>query len=181
MKFNFWIFYILMFFIISCVQNSNNNNFEFNWGNVPTDIKDSLTYMSNRHIPNSIAGATAQEPRDYSKLVWILKNAKTEDLVRLFYEHPNGQIKGIAAKGLIRRNSEKLFEHFKYAIEQNENVRYYDWCQKLGGYFYRELTHGVPINLELYFTKSQIDEINILMSEKTFECEMRKTTGYNKR
>ena len=172
MKLTFGIVINLLFFLISCNQISESQNSEFDWGSISDNMKDSLIYMANsERIPNSIEGVAAKEPRDYSKLVWILNNLKTEELEKLLYKHPSGEIKGIAIKGLIRRKSENLFEHFKYSISQNLNVRYYSTCQKLGGYFLREISHGVPSNLELYFSESEIEEINRLINQQSFKCD----------
>ena len=166
------IILILSLSIISCNQSSENQNSEFDWGKISNNLKDSLIHMANsERIPNSIEGVAATEPKDYSKLVWILNNIKVEELKKLLYEHPSGEIKGIAAKGLIRKKDDKLFEHFKYAIKEDVNVKYYMFCQKLGGYFLGELTHGVPSNLEFYFSESEIEELNKMINEQNFECE----------
>lgn len=161
---------ISVFIILSCNEKSIPDSFE--WKNMSIELRDSITYLANSgRIPNSIEGSVGVEPKDYSKVIWILKNATTENLEKLLYEHPSGEIKGIAAKGLILRKSDRLFDHFKFAIDQNLNVRYYMSCQKLGGYFLNELTKSVPSNLNLYFSEKQVEELNKMIGNRNFNCD----------
>jgi len=172
MKFPLCIFILLLFCIFSCNKTSKTQKQNFDWRTISEHLQDSLIYIANRgYIPNSIQGVDAQEPEHYSKLVWILKTATSKEFEKLLYEHPNGEIKGIAIKGLIKRKSENLFEYFKYAMKRKENVRYYLNCKKLGGYALDEINYDIPGNFERYFSESQIAELNKLINLQIFECD----------
>jgi hypothetical protein len=164
----------LVLLLSNCGNHSETKDIStFDWSAFSDNLRDSLVSMEGKHIPNSVTGTDANEPVDFSKLQWILKNSSIKQLELLLLNHSDGVVKGIALKGLVRKKAPSLFDYFKYAFEQEVCVLYYSSGSKLGGYALYLINYDVraPSNLSIYFDKKQAIEIERIIEGKDFKCD----------
>jgi len=169
-------FLLILVMLGSCLGESHYNETaeidafgEFDL--ISKNIRDSLVLLNNsEQIPMFLSTRTASEPELNQTFQWILDNGTPQDFIELLYQHPNPELKAVGVKGLIHKKDQAIFQHLKFAINQDLNIQYGLYCQKLGGYFLYQLNYSNSDSVHLYFSKDEIQWINEILETKMFGC-----------
>ena len=151
--------------------HSENSAYTETFEDYSAGIKDSLLHLHQSYfIKIQLDKVSATESEDDSTLEWILTNGTEEDFKNLLYNQSNENLKAIGVKGLIRKKSSLLYKHLLYAFDQDLNIQYGMYCQKLGGYFLYQLDYLDSENVRSLFTLDEIKELNLMIETRMFGC-----------
>ena len=173
---NINLLYILLCYVFFSCTNISEKDIGKKTNNILNiknkELLDSINILLDYGaIPNSVQGESAYVPREFLTMKWIISNASTEELHSLI-EHPNGVLKGLGFKGILKKNSPDIYITFLKALDDDSTNVYNNLgCDKFGGYCFNELTKGVTENLSLYFNQDQIYEIKKRMKGNSYICD----------